>query len=168
MFEQSYGGVDGDSASVAEFVALVSAIAGIPVKQSLAVTGSIDQHGRVQAIGGVNQKIEGFFDVCNARELTGSQGVLIPADNVQHLMLRADVVRAITAGRFQVYPLEHIDQAISLLTGCDAGERDEAGAFPVNSVNRGVENALRSMADQRRKFSARPAKDKRRKPKVSE
>ena len=168
VFEQSYGGVDGDSASVAEFVALVSAIAGIPVKQSLAVTGSIDQHGRVQAIGGVNQKIEGFFDVCNARELTGSQGVLIPADNVQHLMLRADVVRAITAGRFQVYPLEHIDQAISLLTGCDAGERDEAGAFPVNSVNRGVENALRSMADQRRKFSARPAKDKRRKPKVSE
>ena len=168
VFEQSYGGVDGDSASVAEFVALVSAIAGIPIKQSLAVTGSIDQHGRVQAIGGVNQKIEGFFDVCNARGLTGSQGVLMPADNVQHLMLREDVVQAIAAGRFQVYPLERVDQAISLLTGCDAGDRDATGAFPVNSVNRSVENALRSMADRRRKFAARPAKNKRRKPKVSE
>jgi predicted ATP-dependent protease len=168
VFEQSYGGVDGDSASVAEFVALVSAIAEIPVKQSLAITGSIDQHGRVQAIGGVNQKIEGFFDVCNARGLTGDQGVLIPADNVQHLMLRKDVVAEIAKGRFQVYPLKDVDEAISLLTGREAGERDETGAFPVNSVNRSVENALRSLADQRRKFAAKPARNKRRKPKESE
>ncbi len=168
VFEQSYGGVDGDSASVAEYVALVSAIAEIPVKQSLAVTGSVDQHGRVQAIGGVNQKIEGFFDVCNGRGLTGDQGALIPADNVQHLMLREDVVSEIAKGHFHIYPLQSVDEAVTLLTGREAGERDETGAFPVNSVNRSVENALRSMADRRRKFAARPAKSKRRKPKESE
>ncbi|UCG72978.1 MAG: AAA family ATPase [Chromatiales bacterium] len=168
VFEQSYGGVDGDSASVAEFVALISAIAEIPVKQNLAVTGSVDQHGRMQAIGGVNQKIEGFFDICNARGLTGDQGVLIPADNEQHLMLRGDVVTAIAEGRFHVYPLQNVDQAISLLTGRDAGSRDEDGVFPVNSVNRSVENVLRSMAEHRREFAAKPAKQKRRTPKDGE
>lgn len=155
VFEQSYGGVDGDSASVAEFVALVSAIAQVPVRQSLAVTGSVDQHGRVQTIGGANQKIEGFFDVCRARGLTGDQGVLIPADNVQHLMLREDVVGAIEAGRFCIYPLATVDEALALLTGRAAGRRDAAGQFPADSVNGLAEAALRRMAEQRRRFAAR-------------
>ena len=155
VFEQSYGGVDGDSASVAEFVALVSAIARLPVRQSLAVTGSVDQHGRVQAIGGVNQKIEGFFDVCNARGLTGDQGVLIPADNVQHLMLREDVVAAIERGDFRVYPLASVDEAMSLLIGREAGARDADGRFPATSVNGRVDAALRGMAERRRSFTAK-------------
>jgi predicted ATP-dependent protease len=162
VFEQSYGGVDGDSASVAEFVALLSAIAEVPIRQGLAVTGSIDQHGRVQAIRGVNQKIEGFFDVCHARGLSGEQGVLIPADNVQHLMLRSEVVDAIAKGRFHVYPLQDIDQAISLLTGRESGRRDAAGQFPVNSVNRAVENALQALASHRREFAAPRARRGRR------
>jgi lon-related putative ATP-dependent protease len=154
VFEQSYGQVDGDSASIAELVALLSAIAGIPVRQSLAATGSVDQKGVVQAIGGVNQKIEGFFDVCHARGLTGEQGVLIPADNVQHLMLRRDVATAIDGGEFQVYPLHHIDDAITLMTGREAGERDDEGRFPDGSVNGEVERALAKLAGMRRDFSA--------------
>jgi lon-related putative ATP-dependent protease len=153
VFEQSYGGVDGDSASVAELVALLSAISGVPIRQSLAVTGSVDQKGAVQAIGGVNQKIEGFFDTCNARGLTGDQGVLIPADNVQHLMLRRDVVAAIEAGKFRVYPLTRVDEAITLLTGVEAGQRDADGQFPDGSVNQLVENALVELAAKRRDFS---------------
>jgi len=155
VFEQSYGQVDGDSASIAELIALLSAVANVPVRQSLAVTGSVDQKGIVQAIGGVNQKIEGFFDVCNARGLTGEQGVLIPADNVQHLMLHRDVVAAIAAGKFHVYPLHHIDDAITLLTGREAGARDAAGRFPDDSVNGQVERALIELAGKRRDFSAR-------------
>ncbi|MEJ2138956.1 MAG: ATP-binding protein [Gammaproteobacteria bacterium] len=154
VFEQSYGAVDGDSASVAELVALLSAIAAIPVHQSMAITGSMDQHGRVQAIGGVNQKIEGFFDVCSARGLTGKQGVLIPADNVQHLMLRSDVAAAIADGRFRVYPLNHVDQAIALLTGCDVGEADAHGRFPKDSVNGRVAAALQQYASKRKDFAA--------------
>ena len=125
VFEQSYGGVDGDSASSAELYALLSALAEVPLRQDLAVTGSVNQHGVVQAIGGVNEKIEGFFDVCAARGLTGTQGVLIPHSNAQHLMLRADVVEACAAGRFAVYPIRTIDQGIQLLTGRAAGERGE-------------------------------------------
>ncbi|NIQ24964.1 MAG: ATP-dependent protease, partial [Pseudomonas stutzeri] len=151
----SYGGVEGDSASVAELVALLSAIGNVPVKQSLAVTGSVDQRGKVQAIGGVNQKIEGFFDICKARELTGSQGVLIPADNVQHLMLRGDVVDAIREDRFRVYPIATADEAIAVLTGVPAGPRDSEGNFPDGSVNRRVEDALRELAEQRRQFTAK-------------
>jgi len=154
VFEQSYGQVDGDSASIAELVALLSAIAHVPVRQSLAVTGSVDQKGIVQAIGGVNQKIEGFFDACHARGLTGDQGVLIPADNVQHLMLHRDVVAAIDAGKFHVYPLQHIDDAITLLTGREAGARDAEGRFPDGSVNGEVERALTELAGKRRDFSA--------------
>lgn len=141
-FEQSYGGVDGDSASSAELYALLSALAGIPLRQSLAVTGSIDQNGRVQAIGGVNEKIEGFFDVCNARGLTGSQGVLIPAANVKHLMLRHDVVAAAGAGRFAIFAVETVDQGIEILTGIPAGEPDERGEYPIGSVNRAVAHRL--------------------------
>ena len=124
VFEQSYGGIEGDSASVAELVALISAIADVPVRQDLAVTGSLNQHGQVQAIGGVNEKIEGFFDICNARGLSGSQGVVIPAANAVHLMLRQDVLDAVSAGQFQVYSADTIDTALELLTGCSAAYID--------------------------------------------
>ncbi|HML11341.1 MAG TPA: ATP-binding protein [Stellaceae bacterium] len=120
VFEQSYGGVDGDSASAAELFALLSALAEVPIQQSFAVTGSVDQHGVIQAIGGVNEKIEGFFDICKAAGLTGKQGCIIPASNVKHLMLRADVVAACEAGKFRVIPMETIDQGLELLTGVPA------------------------------------------------
>jgi lon-related putative ATP-dependent protease len=126
VFEQSYGGIEGDSASVAELVALISAIAGIPVRQDLAVTGSLNQHGQVQAIGGVNEKIEGFFDICSARGLSGSQGVIIPAANLVHLMLRQDVLDAVAADQFSIYSADSIDQALELLTGCTAASIDRA------------------------------------------
>ncbi len=142
VFEQSYGGVEGDSASSAELYALLSALAGVPLRQSLAVTGSVNQHGEVQAIGGVNEKIEGFFDICSSRGLTGDQGVLIPAANVKHLMLRHDVVAAVEAGNFAVYPVNHVDEGIELLTGVTAGERDTQGRFAEASINRLVEDRL--------------------------
>lgn len=125
VFEQSYGGIEGDSASVAELVALISAVADIPVRQDLAVTGSLNQHGQVQAIGGVNEKIEGFFDICVSRGLTGTQGVVIPASNQVHLMLRQDVLDAVDAGQFHVYSADSIDQALELLTGYTAQSIDE-------------------------------------------
>ena len=143
VFEQSYGGVDGDSASSTELYVLISAIAEIPLKQSIAVTGSVDQYGRVQAIGGVNEKIEGFFDICAARGLTGEQGVMIPASNVKHLMLRKDVVEACAQKRFAVYPVATIDEGLEILTGLPAGEADEKGEFPIGSVNREVVSKLR-------------------------
>jgi len=142
VFEQSYGGVEGDSASSAELYALLSALAGVPLRQSIAVTGSVNQHGEVQAIGGVNEKIEGFFDICNSRGLDGEQGVLIPAANVRHLMLRNDVVAAAEAGRFAVFPVTHVDEGIELLTGITAGARDTQGLFPEASINRLVEDRL--------------------------
>ena len=142
VFEQSYGGVEGDSASSAELYALLSALAEVPIRQGLAVTGSVNQWGEVQAIGGVNEKIEGFFDVCNARGLTGGQGVLVPASNVQHLMLREDVVAAAREGRFSIYPIATIDEGIALLTGMPSGARDGEGYFPDGTVNRLVEDKL--------------------------
>ncbi|MDH5747992.1 MAG: AAA family ATPase [Rhodospirillales bacterium] len=150
VFEQSYGGVEGDSASSAELYALLSAIAGAPIRQSLAVTGSVDQLGRIQAIGGVNEKIEGFFDICAERGLTGAQGVLIPATNVKHLMLRADVVDAASQGRFHIYPVETVDQGIALLTGMEAGEADKDGQYPIGSVNRAVARGLEALAREAR------------------
>jgi len=150
VFEQSYGGVEGDSASSAELYALLSALSGLPLRQDLAVTGSVNQHGLVQAIGGVNEKIEGFFDVCAARGLTGSQGVLIPEANVQHLMLRSNVVDACAAGRFAIYPVGTIDQGIALLTGQPAGERGGDGSYPAGSVNRLVEERLKQFAKARK------------------
>lgn len=134
-FEQSYGMIDGDSASLAELCALLSNLADAPVNQALAVTGSINQLGQVQAIGAVNEKIEGFFDICNACGLTGDQGVLIPAANVQHLMLRRNVVAAAAAGKFHIYAVTDIDQAIALLTGLAAGEADANGEYPHGSIN---------------------------------
>jgi len=150
VFEQSYGGVDGDSASSAELYVLISAIAELPLRQDLAVTGSVNQHGVVQAIGGVNEKIEGFFDICVARGLTGTQGVLIPASNAQHLMLRADVVAACAAGRFAIWPIGTIDDGIALLTGMPAGERGADRTYPEGSVNRAVEERLKSFAKARK------------------
>ncbi len=125
VFEQSYGGIEGDSASVAELVALISAIADIPVRQDLAVTGSLNQHGQVQAIGGVNEKVEGFFDICVSRGLTSAQGVVIPASNERHLMLRQDVLDAAAAGTFHIYSVDSIDQALELLTGYSAKSIDD-------------------------------------------
>jgi lon-related putative ATP-dependent protease len=134
-FEQTYGMVDGDSASVAELCALISSLSGVALRQDLAVTGSVDQHGTVQAIGGINEKIEGFFDICRARGLTGRQGVVMPASNREQLMLRPDVVQAVAEGRFGVYTVEHVDDALELLTGLPAGAEDAGGGFPRGSVN---------------------------------
>jgi lon-related putative ATP-dependent protease len=150
VFEQSYGGVEGDSASSAELYALLSALAEIPLRQDLAVTGSVNQFGQVQAIGGANEKIEGFFDLCHERGLTGTQGVMIPASNVQHLMLRADVVEACEQARFAIFSIANIDQGIELLTGVEAGTRMSTGDFPAESVNGKVEARLRAFAIARR------------------
>jgi lon-related putative ATP-dependent protease len=154
VFEQSYGGVEGDSASSAELCALLSALAEVPLRQDLAVTGSVNQQGEIQAIGGVNEKIEGFFDICAKRGLTGTQGVLIPQANVQHLMLRQDVIDACAAGRFGVYPIAAISEGMALLTGLAAGERNADGNYPSGSVNRRVEDRLRAFASIRRNFSS--------------
>jgi lon-related putative ATP-dependent protease len=152
VFEQSYGGVDGDSASSAELYALLSALSDVPIRQSLAVTGSVNQQGEVQAIGGVNEKIEGFFDTCRARGLNEQQGVLIPKSNVQHLMLREDVVEAVKNGQFAIYPVGTIDEGIEILTGVKAGERGSDGRFPAGTINRLVEDKLRSFAERGRNF----------------
>jgi predicted ATP-dependent protease len=152
VFEQSYGMVDGDSASVAELCALLSALAEAPIRQSLAVTGSVNQLGQVQPIGGVNQKIEGFFDVCRARGLNGNQGVLIPAANVKNLMLRRDVVQAAADGQFHVYAVATVDEAISLLTGVPSGQRDERGDYPATTINGRVETRLKTLFELRQKY----------------
>jgi lon-related putative ATP-dependent protease len=149
VFEQSYGGIEGDSASSAELYALLSSISGVPIKQGLAVTGSVDQGGRVQAIGGVNEKIEGFFDICRARGLNGDQGVLIPRANVRHLMLRQDVIDSVGEGKFHIYPVETIDQGLELLTGMKAGEPDQSGRYPEDSVNGKVLAVLAGLAEKR-------------------
>ena len=154
VFEQSYGGVDGDSASSAELYALLSALSGVPIRQGFAVTGSVNQNGEVQAIGGVNEKIEGFFDTCKARRLTGQQGVLIPAANVDHLMLRPDVVDAAETGKFRIIPVRTIDEGIEMLTGYPAGKPSRSGRFPEGSVNAWVEAKLRRFAETRRRFGS--------------
>jgi lon-related putative ATP-dependent protease len=152
VFEQSYGGIEGDSASSAELYTLLSAISEVPIRQSFAVTGSVNQHGQVQAIGGVNEKIEGFFDICKARGLTGEQGVLIPQSNIKHLMLRQDVIDAVEAGEFAIYPVSTIDEGIELLTGMPAGELDEEGNYPEDTVNGRVQRRLTEMAEKRQEF----------------
>jgi predicted ATP-dependent protease len=159
VFEQSYGAVEGDSASSAELCALMSALSGLPLKQSLAVTGSVNQHGQMQAIGGVNEKIEGFFDLCKARGHLGEQGVIIPASNVRHLMLRQDVVEAVRKGQFRIYAVETIDQGIEILTGVPAGERDDTAKFPPGSVNARVEARLIEMAETRTAIAQRTKQD---------
>ncbi len=155
-FEQSYSGVDGDSASSTELYALLSAISGLPLRQDIAVTGSVNQKGEVQAIGGVNEKIEGFFDTCSTAGLTGTQGVMIPASNVDDLMLRKDVVDAVAEGKFQIYPITTIEEGIELLTGTVAGHV-QAGKYPVGSVYGKVERRLAKMARDLR-AATRPEK----------
>ena len=154
VFEQSYGPVEGDSASLAELCALLSDLADVPVRQSLAITGSVNQFGEAQAIGGVNEKIEGFFDICAARGLSGEQGVLIPQANVKHLMLREDVVQACAEGRFHVWPVRDVDEAIECLTGVPAGQPDEQGLVPADTVNFFVGAQLAELAAIRQAYAA--------------
>lgn len=160
-FEQSYSGVEGDSASSAELYALLSAITDTPIKQSFAVTGAINQHGQVQAIGGVNEKIEGFFDICKARGLTGNQGVLIPYANITHLMLRHDVVEAVQNGTFAIYPISNVDEGIEILTGISAGELDEHSDYPADTINGRVQAKLTSLAEKQAELQANGHEDHR-------
>jgi lon-related putative ATP-dependent protease len=157
-FEQGYEAIEGDSASLAETCAVLSALADLPLRQDLAITGSVNQRGEVQPIGGVNQKIEGFHDLCRTIGFTGSQGVIVPTRNVQNLMLREDVLAAAAAGSFAVYAVDSVDSAIELLTGMPAGERTEDGAFPEGTVYRRVEDRLRAMSEALRK-AGRPQRD---------
>ncbi|MEO0004760.1 MAG: ATP-binding protein [candidate division WOR-3 bacterium] len=151
-FEQSYGGIDGDSASSTELYVLLSELAGLPLRQDLAVTGSVNQKGEIQPIGGVNEKIEGFFDVCAQKGLTGTQGVLIPKANLGDLMLREDVVKAVKEGRFHIYAVETIDQGIELLTGVPAGKPDRKGNYPPDTVNGRVKARLKELAEVFQRF----------------
>jgi predicted ATP-dependent protease len=145
VFEQSYGGVDGDSASCAELCCLQSAIADLPLRQDLAVTGSMNQLGEVQAIGGVNEKIEGFFEICHARGLTGEQGVIIPAANRVHLMLRQEIRDAVAEGQFHIYTAERVEDVMSLLCGLPAGEKDAQGVYPQGSFQRAISDSLAAL-----------------------
>ena len=151
-FEQSYGGIDGDSASSTELYALLSSLSNTPIKQGIAVTGSVNQRGEVQPIGGANEKIEGFFRICQARGLTGEQGVMIPASNVLHLMLDEDVVTAVAEGKFHIWPIRTIDEGIELLTGVPAGEPDEDGSYPEGTIHYAVQNRLLELAEDLKAF----------------
>ncbi len=157
-FEQNYDGIEGDSASSTELYALLSALSRLPIKQGIAVTGSVNQHGEVQAIGGATAKVEGFFDVCQAKGLTGEQGVILPEANVLTLMLREDVVRAVAEGKFHIYPVKTIDEGIAILTGVPAGVRNKDGKFPKHTVNQRVDDALRSLAMRLKAFGRPPGK----------
>ncbi len=161
VFEQSYGGVDGDSASAAELFALLSAIAEVPIRQNLAVTGAVSQHGEILAVGGVNEKIEGFFDLCAVRGLDGSHGVIVPQSNLRHLMLAERVRRAVAEGRFMVHAIDRVEQGIEILTGRPAGERGADGLYPEGSLNRLVEDRLRELAERRRRFVAEEKAERR-------
>ncbi len=160
VFEQSYGGVEGDSASSTELYALLSALSGIPIKQNLAVTGSVNQKGEVQAIGGINEKIEGFFEVCKARGFTGEQGVLMPASNIKNLMLKEEIVEAVKQGKFHIYYARTIDEGIEILTGVKAGARLPDGNFEEGTVNNRVDKRLKEMAEKLREFSIGNGKEK--------
>ncbi len=153
VFEQSYTEIEGDSASSAELYALLSALALVPVRQWIAVTGSVNQYGQVQAVGGINQKIEGFFDVCKKRGLTGKQGVLIPEANKSQLILRNDVLEMTGQGKFHIYAVNHVDEGIEVLTGMSAGKRDENGDYPEGTINHKVEERLKSFARSAKEFS---------------
>jgi lon-related putative ATP-dependent protease len=158
-FEQSYSGVEGDSASSTEVYAILSSLANLPLRQDIAVTGSLNQKGEIQPIGGVNEKIEGFFDVCKAKGLTGNQGVIIPHQNAQNLMLRKDVVEAVEQGKFHIYPVKTIDQGIEILTGAKAGEKKVDGAFEEDTINYVVDQELQRLAISWKEFAAPPEKE---------
>ncbi len=153
-FEQSYDGVDGDSASSTELYAILSSLSEIPIKQGIAVTGSVNQNGEVQAIGGVNQKVEGHYDVCRLKGLTGEQGVMIPRSNLRHLMLRPDVVEAVKENKFHLYAVGTIDEGIEVLTGVAAGERDGEGRYPEGTVNYAVQKKLQQFTELQKKLSS--------------
>jgi ATP-dependent Lon protease len=152
-FEQSYSGVDGDSASSTEVYALLSSLANVPIKQSIAVTGSVNQNGEIQAIGGVNQKIEGYYDCCRSKGLNGNQGVMIPRSNVKDLMLRKDVVDAVKEGRFRIYAVQTIDEGMAILTGKETGELQSDGTYPEGSLNYLVDTKLKDLAEGLQKFA---------------
>jgi len=152
-FEQLYSDLEGDSASLAELCAILSSLAGLPIKQSLAVTGSVNQRGEIQPIGGAQHKIEGFFHVCQARGLTGEQGVVIPHQNVKNLMLRPEVAQACAEGKFHVWAVHTVDEGIELLTGVSAGQRDESGRFPEGAVHARVEARLKELAEGIERFA---------------
>lgn len=159
VFEQSYGSVEGDSASVAELCAILSSLAELPIKQNLAITGSMSQHGKAQPIGGVNEKIEGFFDVCDLLGLTGDQGVIIPKSNIKNLMLRQNVVDAVKSGKFQIFAIENVDEALELLLGRPMGEPDASGQFPADSINARVVNRLKQLEDIQSKLIGQNKED---------
>ena len=152
VFEQSYEGVEGDSASSTELYALLSALSELPLDQGVAVTGSVDQHGQVQAVGGVTRKVEGFFATCKAKGLTGRQGVIVPAANARHLMLDEEVVEAVRAGEFHVWGVKTVDEGMEILTGVPAGRRRKDGTFTPGSVHSLVDERLRGYAEALRRF----------------
>jgi predicted ATP-dependent protease len=160
VFEQNYAGVEGDSASSTELYAILSALSGLPIKQNIAVTGSVNQKGEVQAIGGVNEKIEGFFEVCKAEGLTGQQGVMIPNSNIQNLMLKEEMVDAVKAGKFHIYSAKTIDEGIEVLTGTKAGERRQDGTYENGTVNYKVDKQLGEMAEKLKEFPSLPKGEK--------
>jgi predicted ATP-dependent protease len=166
-FEQSYNEVEGDSASSSELYALLSALADLPIQQGIAVTGSVNQHGQVQAIGAVNGKVEGFFELCKARGLTGQQGVIIPASNVRNLMLNEETIGAVQAGMFHVYAVESVDQGITILTGVEAGVRGADGQYPPGTVHAKVDARLRALVEGVEQYSRgrRNEKDQKRRKK---
>lgn len=151
-FEQNYSGIEGDSAASTELYALLSSLSNLPIKQEIAVTGSVNQHGEVQPIGGVNEKIEGFFRLCKARGLTGTQGVLIPASNQDHLMLHEDVVTAVAEGKFHIWPVTTIDEGLTLLMGIPAGKRNADGSYPEGTIHHAVQTRLRALAEELSNF----------------
>jgi len=159
-FEQSYSGIDGDSASSTEVYAILSSLSKLPLRQDIAVTGSLNQKGEIQPIGGVNEKIEGFFDVCYAKGLSGTQGVIIPHQNIRNLMLRNNVIEAVTEGKFHIYPVKTIDEGIEILTGFKAGERKKDGIFEKDTVNYLVDEELQRLAKSWKTFSAPSEKEK--------
>jgi len=159
-FEQSYSGIDGDSASSTEIYALLSSLAEVPINQGIAVTGSVNQKGEIQAIGGVNQKIEGFYACCTHKGITGSQGVIIPQSNVRDLMLKHEVIQAVEQGKFHIWAVANINEGITLLTDMPAGERQHDGTYPEGSINALVDAKLKSLAEGLKKFGADDENDK--------
>jgi len=159
-FEQSYEGVEGDSASSTELYALLSSLSGVPIRQTIAVTGSVNQKGEIQPIGGVNQKIEGFFQICQAKGLNGNQGVIIPRQNLRNLMLRPEVVDAVREGKFHIYSVSTVDEGIEVLTGIDAGEKKKDGTYPEGSINERVDKQLKEMATKLKQFYGPAAEEK--------
>jgi Lon-like ATP-dependent protease len=162
-FEQLYEEIEGDSATCTEIYALYSALSGAPLDQGFAVTGSMNQAGEVQPIGGVNEKIEGFFDTCRAKGLTGAQGVIIPKRNVKNLMLKKEVIDAVREGKFAIYPIEHVDEGLEILTGMEAGLRDSSGSFAEGTLNYMVEKRLSELARGLKEFG-KPASESRQLP----